>query len=338
MAPGRDCKVVFSCVTENDPAWFQRVANLVSSVRLFAGPLRDARFVVLFLDDAALGYREGLRELGAEVRVVESFGRRFRHINRLRMLELNEDDDDFDVLVCLDCDTVVVDDFSEWISPARLGAKPVDHDPFTNGEWRRLYGIVGMSPPAKVLCATSSGRAIGPYFNAGVLTVPRALCADLRERWYACHAALTSRLDREPDLIMRRLRIYAEDQVTLSLAVTSGEIPWFALPVAMNFPCHVRVHRSALSSSPRPLILHYHDRIDENGLLVQPRSRDAADAAHRFNIRRAESLAIPYAGLRGPPVWPSLRRTIHGRLRRPLERISARIRGLSRPFRTDTTT
>jgi hypothetical protein len=321
---------LLSCVAENDAAWFRRVQNLVLSLRWFGGSLSEARFIAHFVGDAAPEYRRALGDLGAEVRVVERVDSRLPLTNKLRMLELHGEVG-FDVLVALDCDVVVVDDFAAQLSASGIGAKPVDYDLFSEREWQRLYGTVGLSPPGKTLRATSSGKQVGPYFNTGVLTVPRALCGEVRRRWGECHSRLVAQLQRDPDTVRRDLAIYQE-QVALALAIAGGPLPWVALPVGMNFPCHVPVHPSALSASPSPAILHYHDLIDADGFLLRPKCSVAADPAHRFNSRRAEHLSLAYSRLRSPPAWESIRTSAGDRLRRIAgrrHRIRAQLRDLS---------
>jgi hypothetical protein len=330
MAPGRDCNVVFSCVTENDPAWFQRVANLVSSVRWFGGSLSDATFIVNFVGDVAPEYSKALRDLDAQVRVVERVDSRAGFANKLRMLELDRDEA-FDALVGLDCDVVVVDDFSDEVPASSIGAKPADYDLFTDREWSRLYETVGMQPPPRTQRATSSGKPVGPYFNTGVLTVPRALCGELSRRWTTCHTEIVARFERDPNLIRPDLQVYS-DQLALSLAIAEGGMPWEPLPVTMNFPSHVPVHRSALSGRA-PMIVHYHDEIDADGFLRRPRCSIAADSADRFNRRRAQELDLEYGGLRRPSPRESFRRAIGDRLQRNLarrHRLRARIVDLVR--------
>jgi hypothetical protein len=212
------------------------------------------------------------------------------------MLELHEEAD-FDVMVGLDCDVVVVDDFSDQVPGSSVGAKPVDYDPFTDREWRRLYEGVGVRPPPKTLRATSSGKAIVPYFNSGVITVPKEMCGELRGQWDDCQRQILAFLDRAPSSIRPDLHIYV-DQIALALALARGKLPWVALPVGMNFPAKLPVHRSALRQSPGPMILHHHGHTDRDGFLLRPRCAAAIDAADRFNVTRAERLAIRYTGLR----------------------------------------
>ena len=306
-------------MSEVQPRWLRRVRDLVLSVRWFGGAYGDSRFVANFVGaEPPADYLAELGELGAEVRVVESVDTRFPLINKLRMLELDQETD-FDVLVGLDCDLVVVDDFSAAVPASSIGAKPADYDLFSDREWRRLYETAGLRPPPKALRATSSGAAIGPYFNTGVVTVPKELCGELRRHWGDRHRELMALLARDPHSIRPDLHAYVWDQVAFALALATARLPWAALPVGMNFPCKVPVHRSALLDSPKPMILHHHGRVEQDGFLRRPRSPAAIDAAKRFNAVRAERLALPYAGLRRKPA-----RTTKKRLRDRLRRIRAR--------------
>ena len=309
-------ELLLACVSENDEHWLERVRDLIRSVRWFGGSLAAARFIVNVVGEPPRGEQDAIADLGAEVRVVAPFDRRSPYTNKLRMLELSEEAA-FDILVCLDCDVVVVDDFALRIPADAVGAKPVEYDLFTEAEWQQMFGAVGLTPPGRSLRATSSGRAIRPYFNSGVMTVPFGHCAELRDHYGSCHAELAELLERKRHPVHLAIHL---DQVALAVAIASGRIPWAALPVSMNFPCHVPVHASALASSPPPSILHYHGRVDARGFLLRPRSDAATEAADRFNRRRAAELSLPYDRLRRPSILVSLRRALGGRIGRTLMR------------------
>jgi hypothetical protein len=330
-------EVLLSCVSEVQPRWLARVRDLVLSVRWFGGALSDAPFVVNFVGGGPPGdSRRELEGLGARVRVVERIDSRFPLANKLRMFELHAELD-FDVLVGLDCDLVVVDDFSAHVPRSRIGAKPADYDLFSDREWRRLYETSGLRSPTRTLRATSSWKLIGPYFNTGVVTAPHELCAELRRQWGDHHRELMALLDHEPHSIRPDLHVYVWDQVAFALALAAGRLAWAALPVGMNFPCKVPVHRSALRDSPNPLILHHHGRVDPDGFLLRPRSAVAVDAARRFNAVRAERLSLPDPGLRRRRAVTRARR-LRDRRRRMLTRLgrhSRRIRDLTRRRATE---
>ncbi len=205
--------------------------------------------------------------------------------NKIRMLELAAEED-FDVLVGLDCDVVVVDDCSERIPASAVGAKPADHERLGDRDWERLYAAVGLAAPAKTLRATSTGRAIPPYFNSGVITVPREMCEPLMTAWSECYALVSAAIESDPDWLPRNLHWLAE-QSSFALAIARAGLPYEALPVALNYPTHAEVHRSAVIAGDAPAILHYHRELDAEGFLLRPREDAAAAGADRANALRA---------------------------------------------------
>ena len=76
--------------------------------------MADADFflcVVGSLDDA---YRHAFEKLGAMVRTVRRFSPKHPHSNKIRFFELSELGQ-YDFALCLDCDTVLVQDPSAYI-------------------------------------------------------------------------------------------------------------------------------------------------------------------------------------------------------------------------------
>ena len=135
MIPGPT--VLFSCVA-GAARWIPRVEDLVFSVRRFGGSCSDAPFVVNFVGEIPDRAGRVLADLGADARTVEPIPGQ-PTANKLRMLDLHRSAE-FEVLVALDCDTVVVADPRPQIPSSAIGAKPADSDPFTHRDWRRLYG------------------------------------------------------------------------------------------------------------------------------------------------------------------------------------------------------
>ena len=302
-------RLLFSCVTESGAEWLSRVQALVFSLREFGGSSSDAPFIVNFVGSIPERAERALADLGAEARRVEPV-RGQPTANKLRMLDLH-DSAEFDVLVALDCDTVVVGDPRPHITAAAIGAKPADQDPFRRRDWRRLYRALDLPAPAWDLRATSTGKPIPPYFNSGVLTVPRGLCEDLRQEWMTAHAEVTSALGRDSHLVPKHLHFFS-DQLSLGLCIVRGRLPLQPLPLAMNFPSHVGVEPVALTDEPAPIIIHYHHARDEHGFLYRPRSSAAVERTNAFNIARASRLGVPYPGLRAEPrVTRLTRRAAH---------------------------
>jgi hypothetical protein len=307
-------RVLLSCVSENRPGWYDKVYNLVLSVRSFGGSLAGEQVVVNFVDAADPGVARTLERLGAEVRVVERFDVRNPYANKLRMLELGKEFD-FDVLVALDCDAVVVGDFRDRVPADRVAAKPADLDRLTEVEWRRLFQALRVPTPEKSVVATVSGEPMYPYFNSGVVFVPRDLCLDLLRGWSHFSNEILDLFEREPDVIPRRWQLHS-GQYSLACALIDGGFPIQSLPVTLNFPTHLRVHRSLLEGHGEPRIIQYHKGIDRNGFLLRDRV-DLLDVhLDRFNRERAAALGLDYRGLGRLPLSMRARRVAWRQLRR----------------------
>ena len=164
-------RVLFSCVAENRPAFATMAHSLALSIRGFAGALANAAIVVNFVDGVEPRFAAPLEALGVQLRIVPRVSAANPLANKLRMLELHAEHE-FDVLVALDCDVIVVGDPSPWIDPGRIAAKAADFDRFDDDEWRRLFDVVRVPVPERTLTATATGQRTYPYFNSGVVLVP----------------------------------------------------------------------------------------------------------------------------------------------------------------------
>jgi hypothetical protein len=301
-------------VSENRPGWYDKVYNLVLSVRSFGGSLAGEQVVVNFVNDVDLEVARTLERLGAAVRVVPRFDARNPYANKLRMLELG-DDFDFDVLVALDCDAIVVGDFREQVPADRVAAKPADLDRLTDAEWRRLFQALGVARPRKSVVATVSGEPMYPYFNSGVVFVPSDRCADLLRGWSEFSNRILDLFEREPDVIPRRWQFHS-DQYSLACALIDGGFQVEPLPVTLNFPTHLRVHGALLDGHAEPRILQYHKGIDQHGFLLRDRVELLNPYLDRFNTRRAAALGLHYRGLGRMPLSMRAKRAAWRQLRR----------------------
>ena len=170
-----------ACVAENSERWYREVQNLVLSIRRFGGGLADAPFVALFVEGVEPRFAAGLEELGAEVRVVDRVDPRNPPSNKLRMLELAATHD-FDTLLAIDTDTLVVGDVGRYAAPGAVAVKPENTDPFPPGTWPAVFADLGIPEPGRSIVTTSSAQVTYPYFNSGVVFVPRELCGTLPRR------------------------------------------------------------------------------------------------------------------------------------------------------------
>jgi SAM-dependent methyltransferase len=98
--------------------------------------------------------------------------------------------------------------------------------------------------------------------------------------WREWNGRLLERLD------LLEGRQFFCDQVSLSLAFAASPVPFAELPLAMNFPLHIRVEEApALAEPCEPVIVHYHDRVDPLGYLSPAPNAAAQARIDRFNAR-----------------------------------------------------
>jgi hypothetical protein len=288
--------VVFSCVAENRDEWYDRTINVALSIRRFGGRLSKAPIVVNFVEGAKPKYRDRLAELDAEVRVVDRVDPTYPYANKLRMLELHRELD-FDVLVGLDCDTVVVGDPTPHVIVAgtgAIGAKPADCDFLGEAQWQKFFGALDLPIPERRFWTTTFGQRTYPYFNSGVLVLPSDVCGKLYDLWLEHIYRLQNVFAEHADVAAYR---QYTDQLALTASVVAGRFPLRALPVTMNFPTHLNVHPQHRGESGPPRIIHYHNRVDADGFIRATRYAEANEVIDRFNRARSEFRARAYEGL-----------------------------------------
>jgi hypothetical protein len=297
---GRPVEPLISCVTENSAPWFEKTFNLVLSVRSMGGTLADAPLVVNFVTGCDDAFRGPLEALGARVRIVEPWGARFSFSNKLRMLELDEHFD-FDILVMLDCDMLVTGDIAPYLDPAAVSIAPEDRDLLTPEQWHIIFEELGVEPPVRDCVMRVTGQRTYPYYNSGVIFLPRAFLSTVGREWQRFLAAFDALQDRFPGA-------HHENQVALALAVMHGRIPIRELPPSMNLPTGARLLPSFAAQIEPPLIIHYHKWVDEQGFVLAAADKRLNPAIHDFNARRAAATGRPYSKLPRLPLARRLHR------------------------------
>ena len=284
-------RVVVSCVGENRDDWFAKIRNLVLSLRRFGGSLADAPVVVNLVGGARPEFVRALADLDADVRPVEPVDRRLPTSNKLRMLELATTDD-FDVLLMLDCDVIFHGDPSEELAGGSVRAAPAGKSHLPPAAWAELYRDLGIPEPAWRMTLVSGERS-HPYFNTGVLVVPKEACSVLLEHWYTSMQRFFELAAASPGL-----KTFLKDQIPFACAVAAAELEVELLPLNLN----LSTTRAQLAPAFRgqwgpPFILHYHHSIDSDGFLQASPNDDVNRYLDEFNRCRSQELGLPYAGM-----------------------------------------
>ncbi len=251
-----------ACVAEDIPAHRSKTLHLLRSLRACGGSLSNASFLACFVEKVDPRTREALADLGAEVVVVDRVDPRYPHANKIRMLQVPGD---HDLLLALDIDIVFAGDVSSYLAMDAVSAKVVDRCTLEPAAWDELFTAAGLVCPPFALRSTFSQTPIPPYFNSGVLMIPATWQDSLARAWLHWTAWVLDNIETMPLVAPSR---FFTDQIALALALVDLDMPWRALPLALNLPTNLCAADSLSSSLIPPLLLHYHGDHDAAGLLL----------------------------------------------------------------------
>lgn len=250
-------KILISCVGENTDKFNFRVLTLFQTLKKFGGELAQAKSIANFVGSVDPVIELELNKIGVKVNIVEPFIPGYPYANKLRMLQLDEE---YDILLALDCDLVITKDFSKEISTEYVQACPPYMDPLTIDKWESLFSQFALEMPTQRYRLFGSYRQTIPYFNSGVVTIPKMYSEKLLLSWEKYILAL---LELES---LSNVRTFT-DQIALSLALADEQIPFKQLPIEMNFPIHNRIHPLFHPEKVDPFIIHYHNRVTNQKLI-----------------------------------------------------------------------
>ena len=182
-----------------------------------------------------------------------------------------------------------------------MAIKPENRDPYPPQCWRDLYAVLGIPEPSRSVVMTSTAQVTYPYYNSGVIAVPRARCDQLRESWTKRIFDVLDLYESRPDIVPAKERHWT-NQLSLALAVAGDGIPVVRLPVAANLSTTVTVHPLFAHEVTPPFVLHYHNEMDAGGFVYRSRNRALNPLIDAFNRERAELGGLRLRGAARPAV------------------------------------
>jgi len=261
--------VLFGCVADNNPKYLSQVPRLVQSLRWFGGKLADAEVRVCFVENIESSVGEKLTRLGASLHIVDRFSHKFPYTNKIQFFK-NFDGSLYDRIVLLDCDTLIVDDPSEYVFREGLQAKIADMPTVSHDAFVSLFSRLGLELPERKYNCTCNRAATIWYPNSGVLIFSHDVLEPIVSRWREYGLMITG----EPSIINSRHKFY--DQASLTLSYCTSPVPYNELGANMNYPLHIAA-RSKQGRTPNPylkecdpIILHYHYHVDASNGYILP--------------------------------------------------------------------
>lgn len=260
-----------------DPrGWYPaQLERLVWSLSSMAG-VQCTDIIVHVVGEAPGGTREWLQRKGVETVRIEPFpGHPYSNkLQQLASLVSLCADRQRDEVVMLDCDIIAM-----GIPPSARGgirAKIVDLPNPPIEVLRVIFHEAGLPLVAAATDVDASPTAWGNA-NGGVYVVSSAWLGVLDAVWPQWVRWCLER----PELFKGRLTHV--DQVGFALAVTSSDLPFLHLDRRFNFPTHIN---SGVERDCEPVMLHYHNHVDDDGRLLEVPGLTRVNAA----IARVNSL------------------------------------------------
>jgi hypothetical protein len=304
----RSSDVVVGLLTENTPRMLIQAVRLLRSIRWFGGELAGARTIVCSVGPLAAEARGELESLGAEMRTVARFHPANPTGNRLQligeMLEAPEE-----LLLVLDCDIIVTRDPLPYLNAESFQAKITPTATVSDEVFERLFAHFGLVKPPRTHVNSWSGTLTIPYFNAGVIAMPRAVARTLAPVWRRYNEELAE----QPQLAAPCQRHM--HQAALALAVAATGVPYAELPESMNYQINAtQMERPPGFAEIDPVLVHYHQLGTDDGFLLPtpyPGAQVRIDAFHtRLRAEGVEPrLEAPDAGTSRPVVVLGMHRS-----------------------------
>ena len=268
---------VFTCIAEPTKRFLEQSARLLMSVRWFGGSLAQARFVLGCTGPVPRGALELFDHYGAEVVTIERYDLTHGHSNKIALLN-SPILAGHDIVVLLDCDTVLVQDPAPWLDPGTVAAKLADLPTVSLTDLQAIFRHFKCPTPAARYYHELTGDACIAYCNSGVLVLPERYRPRLVSEWdYWNRLILTS-----PETL--RFNRFHADQVSFALALENSEVPFSPLPSEMNLPVHLDNYPAAWHTLD-PVIIHYHLLAYLTGFLKPVPLRQCSRRMEAFNAR-----------------------------------------------------
>lgn len=268
---------VFTCIAEPTKRFLEQSARLLMSVRWFGGSLAQARFVLGCTGPVPRDALDLFDHYDAEVVTVERYDPAHGHSNKIALLG-SPILAGHDIVVLLDCDTVLVQDPAPWLDPRTVAAKLADLPTVSLTDLQAIFRHFKCAIPSPRYYRELTGDACIAYCNSGVIVVPEKYRSRLASQWdYWNRLVLTS------SETLRFNRLHA-DQISLALAVENSEVPFAPLPAEMNMPAYYDKYPKAWHTLD-PVIIHYHLLAYLSGFLKPVPLRQCSRRIEAFNAR-----------------------------------------------------
>jgi hypothetical protein len=252
--------ITYSCVIESDPKSLNQVATWITTLLELGGARRSDLLVHVVEGEHSRDIVEYVWGRGVAVVPVERFGDG-PYCNKLRQLRSAALRAGRYAVLC-DGALAFCAPIDDWIGVARAAAKPVDLPNPPVAVLERVYRQAGFTRfPAITSCSHGVGRTYANNCNGGLYVLRTDLLDELTPSWEKWALWVLEQRSLLGDQVSHA------DQISFGLAMWELGETVFPLPAIANYPTHLPVDRYDPATDP-PAVLHYHDRVGGDGLLL----------------------------------------------------------------------
>lgn len=276
-------RVIFSFVVDVSPHFAYQGFHLARSILEHCRVEADAIHVHV-TPELNPSVRGVFSDLGCRVVEIARFGDG-RYCNKIAQLA-HLDPADFDLVVLLDADTLLIADILPHLRKDSVQGKIVDlpNPPLTT--LQQIAAHAGLpSLPEVVPTDAGPGETLPGNYNGGFYVIPTGLVPTIAREWPRWTLWLIENTE-----LLRRADMEAHiDQTAMWLALTAGQVPTTAVPSNLNYYIHFPGEHRYYTPDIPICVLHYHDTLNVLGLIEPPSLPDgpAAQAVVTANAQIA---------------------------------------------------
>jgi 2-polyprenyl-3-methyl-5-hydroxy-6-metoxy-1,4-benzoquinol methylase len=254
-------KILISCQGEANESFLREINFLFHSLEKYGGKLKNAQKLVCLTGNLDESQKLKLEKLGIHVKKIDTFDDRCVHANKIEVLKSAESFD-YDLLLILDTDIIITNDFSDHLDVTKFKAKLEGIDPIGPKKWKSFFHYFGINFPSEHFITHQSNEEIIPFFCSAVIQIPKKFTSILYSSWKQYVQKLLDSYGVLPDVGSAK---YYTDEIALSLAIQDKNIPFTLFPLQMNFSTHCKFHPDSHPENIIPILIHHHHRISKFG-------------------------------------------------------------------------
>jgi len=267
-------KSVYSCLVDNNPKFQYQAWIWVNSLIKNADIMPENIFMHC-IKGTDNEFKNTCSRLGVNIHDVEPFGDG-KYCNKLSQL-FNLALHDADLIILMDTDTFIVENFENQLDTDKICAKPVDtHTPDTV-TFEKLFLIAELQKKLDDTKSTTTCMpTYGANFNGGLYSIPAKFAGSLHSSWVKWVNWLLEYTKNSEETLFPAIHI---DQIGFCMAVHENNFPVRELDPAFNFP----LHQTEQQVTREPYMLHYHWLLDDVGLIEYSANPILNDAILKAN-------------------------------------------------------